>query len=790
MTTSIELHSAPSAASEPEFESALAEVLGAAIEQHGAQQLDEAQALYEIVLDAAPAHAVANYNLGVLHIQRGDPQSAIPRLEAAIGAQPDELQYWASYVDALAQSGQSSSAWLALEMAQKQGLRGPAIDSLIMRLTALDAAKVEAPQGARSAAKETGIALSHESATDPATRPEASTIAAGATGAESAESASAASKPSRQQISQLTTYFNQGRVEEALALSRSMTVEYPRFFLGWKVLGILLHKTGQTVEAIRTLQTAKQFEPEEMEIRRVLSDSLRLQGYAQEAEQECREILEARPDYAEVHRILGMTLQDLGRLEEALAALQKSIELLPDFANGHSTLAIALLEAGRIAEAEWHSRRALELSPRAPHVHEALLFCLTHKQDVDPAALFADHTYFGAMCEAPLRASWPRHRNGRDPERQLSIGFVSGDFIRHPVTAFIEAVITHLARDPSMTIHAYSNHTIEDDVTERMRRAVPNWHFVAGMSDEGLAKKIQDDGIDILIDLSGHTARNRLMTFARKPAPIQASWMGYLNTTGLQAMDYYFADRYYVPDDAAARQFTEKIAYLPAFACFQPELLAPPINTLPALHNGYVTFGSFNRVNKIRPAAIKLWSTLLHAVPTARMQLAAMPNDGKHEQIVEWFANEGIERARLDFRPRAALPVYLQQHHQVDICLDTFPWAGGVTTFQAMWMGVPTLTLPGPLVASRGSMSALSHAGLEAFVANDEADFVAKGVYWANHLNELAEVRAGMRERCAQSPSFNAEVISAGLAASLRTMWRRWCAGETPRTVALPGHSG
>ncbi|BAN21862.1 tetratricopeptide repeat protein [Caballeronia insecticola] len=776
MTTSIELNSAPSAASEPDFEDALAEVLGAAIEQHGAQQLDEAEALYGIVLDAAPAHAIANYNLGVLRMQRGDPQSAIARLEAAIGAQPDEGQYWASYVDALAQSGQSAAAWLALEMAQKQGLRGPAIDTLIVRLTAIEAAKAEAPQGAQTATL-------HESATQPMTVPAPAEVATSAT---TATNASAASKPSRQQISQLTTYFNQARVEEALALAHSMTIEYPNYFLGWKVLGILLHQSGKTVEAIGALQTAKQFEPGEMEIRRVLSDSLRLQGRAQEAEQECREILAARPDYAEVHRILGMTLQDLGRLEEALAALQKAVELTPDFANGHSTLAIALLEAGRIAEAEQHGRRALALNPRAPHVHEALLFCLTHKDDVDPAAVFADHAYFGEMCEAPLRASWPRHRNNRDPERRLNVGFVSGDFIRHPVTAFVEAVITHLTRDPSIIVHAYSNHTIEDEVTARMQRAVPNWHSVAGMSDELLARKIQDDGIDILIDLSGHTARNRLMTFARKPAPIQASWMGYLNTTGLQAMDYYIADRYYVPNEAAARQFTEKIAYLPAYACFQPELLAPPVNALPALHNGYVTFGSFNRVNKVRPAAIKLWSKLLHAVPTARMQLAAMPNDGKHEQIAEWFASEGIERARLDFRPRAALPVYLQQHHQVDINLDTFPWAGGVTTFQSMWMGVPTLTLPGPLVASRGSMSALSHAGLDAFVANDEADFVAKGVYWANHPNELAQLRAGMRERCALSPSFNADVISAGLAASLRTMWRRWCAGETPRTVELP----
>jgi predicted O-linked N-acetylglucosamine transferase (SPINDLY family) len=259
--------------------------------------------------------------------------------------------------------------------------------------------------------------------------------------------------------------------------------------------------------------------------------------------------------------------------------------------------------------------------------------------------------------------------------------------------------------------------------------------------------------------------------------------MGYPGTTGLTAMDYYFADRFHVPAHHAQGQFVEKVAHLPANAPFQPARLAPPVNGLPALHNGYLTFGSFNRINKLQPRAIALWSELLRALPDSRMLLGAMPPDAGCETLIEWFGKEGIARERLDFRTRAGMPVYLQQHHQVDICLDTFPYSGGTTTVHAMWMGVPTITLAGHLMASRGSTAALSFAGLSDFVAKDSADFVAKGVAWANDLTGLAELRASMRSRCAESPMFQPAVIAAGLSASLREMWRRWCAGVAPAAL-------
>jgi predicted O-linked N-acetylglucosamine transferase (SPINDLY family) len=253
--------------------------------------------------------------------------------------------------------------------------------------------------------------------------------------------------------------------------------------------------------------------------------------------------------------------------------------------------------------------------------------------------------------------------------------------------------------------------------------------------------------------------------------------MGYPGTTGLRAMDYYLADRYFLPPGEFDSQFTEKLVYLPASAPFLPDKSAPPVNALPALSKGYVTFGSFNRLTKLRPSVIALWSRLLRALPDARMVLGGMPQEGSYDALVEWFARKGIVRERLSFYARCDTAAYLALHHQVDMCLDTFPYTGGTTTNHALWMGVPTLTLAGHAPPGRQGAAMLGHVGLEAFVAEDAEDFQAKGLSWAGDLAALAAVRAGLRERCEQSPVRRPGAIAAGVESALRTMWQRWCAG-------------
>jgi predicted O-linked N-acetylglucosamine transferase (SPINDLY family) len=358
----------------------------------------------------------------------------------------------------------------------------------------------------------------------------------------------------------------------------------------------------------------------------------------------------------------------------------------------------------------------------------------------------------------------------------LRVGFVSADFRHHAVANYIEPILVHLVRDTQLSLHAYYNYFTEDNVTERLKGRFASWTNTASLSDEALAQKVRDDGIDILIDLSSHTADNRLLTFARKPAPVQVSWIGYPGSTGLKSMDYFLSDKHALPKGQFEDQFTEKIVRMPATAAFLPFKGSPPVNDLPAAKNGYLTFGSFNRPNKISRSVIALWSDLLRAIPNARMVLGSMPEVGQNNVLLQWFAQEGIGAARLSLYPIRPLGEYLALHHEVDICLDTFPYCGGTTSWHAIWMGVPTLTLTGDTVANRTGALILGVVGLDAFVAMDKEDFVSKGVAWAKDIQGLKQLRTGMRKRFLSSPAGQPEVVSNSFAKAMRVMWQRWCA--------------
>jgi predicted O-linked N-acetylglucosamine transferase (SPINDLY family) len=297
------------------------------------------------------------------------------------------------------------------------------------------------------------------------------------------------------------------------------------------------------------------------------------------------------------------------------------------------------------------------------------------------------------------------------------------------------------------------------------------------MPDADLAKKIARVKIDILIDLSGHTGLNRLPCLARKPAPVQASWIGYPGTTGLSAIDYFFADRFYLPHAEFDPQFSEEIVYLPAYAPFLPFQQTPDINALPALTNGFLTFGSFNRPIKINARIVGIWSRLLHALPDSRMILGAMQPDFSY--LAECFEQHGIARERLEFHPRTDVQSYLELHHQVDLCLDTFPYTGITTALNALWMGVPTLTIAGSTPPGRLTTMALYQLELESFVAKDAENFVAKGKAWANNLQDLTDIRCDLRNRINHSILMHPEDIATGLETVLREIWQRWCNNQT-----------
>jgi protein O-GlcNAc transferase len=547
--------------------------------------------------------------------------------------------------------------------------------------------------------------------------------------------------PDQSEVDALLAFYGQGRTTEVEVMAKSLCQRFPKYGFGWKILGVVLQHHGRYEDALAALQTAA----------------------------------ELLPNDDEVQSNLGFALNAQGRFIEAEASYRRAIMIAPSSHFAHCNLGYALYSQGKPAEASF--LRAMELKPGLAEAHSNLLFCLSHNDKVDAASLFVEHLRFGEQIEAPLRASWPQHSNSREPERCLQVGFVSGDLRDHAVANFIEPVLEHLSAYPHLALHAYYNHTSEDHVSVRLQKHLQHWHPVAGLPDDALAEKIRADRIDILIDLSGHTAKNRLLTFARKPAPVQVSWMGYPGTTGLTAMDYFLADRFLLPPGQFDAQFTEKIAYLPAYAPFLPAEDAPEVNALPALSNGYITFGSFNHLSKLSPAVIALWSQLLRALPDSRMMLAGMPMHSQYDALIDWFAEEGIASERLSFYTRCGMTEYLALHQQVDICLDAFPYNGGITTLNALWMGVPTLTLAGHTVAGRAGAGILGHVGLDAFVARDAADFVRKGLSWTNHPSSLASVRARLRERFEQSAMGQPKLVAAGYECALRTMWQRWCTG-------------
>lgn len=783
MTFLYEQPTADTLTPEQQFEHDIVLVLRAALEHHHKEEFDDAQALYQAILEAKPHHADANYNLGVLRVQTGRPADALPHFELVLGMAPQNGQYWVAYINALIDAGQTEAGWLALEMGQQQGLKGQAVDGLIARMATPDAVlpTFAVPVDTNTA----GLTVQVQGdAPAPAAVPETIPEAAAAKA-----TIAAARRVTPQDVSRFTSLYNKGRIEDAAKLARTLTERFPDDGTTWRYLGISLHRLGQYADALPSLYKAAEMLPDELETRTVLCDTLRLTSRYAEAERACRGIIAINPDHAEAHRILGMVVVVQGRVAEGLGYSRRAVELSPENSVVYSSLGVLLLDLGFVQEAEQCFRDGLRVNRADPITHNNYLFALTHNPDVDIDTLLTEHVKFAAIHEDPVRAQWPRHANSRNPGRQLKIGLVSGDLFRHAVASYLMPIMEHLAKDPGLSLHVYNNHILEDDRTEVLRGYADEWHAVTGMPDEQLANRIRADKIDILFDLSGHTGRNRLLTFARKPAPVQVSWIGYPATSGLSAMDYYFADQYAIPFGPTERQFVEKIVHLPSGGTFQPEKNSPPVNILPAMHNGYVTFGSFNRLNKLRPDVIALWAQLLHAVPTSRMLLGAIATPEDEKVFTDWFANEGIARDRLSFRPRTSIPVYLQQHFHVDICLDTFPYTGSTTVLNSLWMGVPTLTIAGQTLSSRAGTTWMSHVGLQSFVAADKQDFVAKGAALAADIPALAAIRTGLRERCMASAAFRPDVVAAGVSRALRIMWERWCAGLPAAAFDVPAEA-
>jgi predicted O-linked N-acetylglucosamine transferase (SPINDLY family) len=541
-------------------------------------------------------------------------------------------------------------------------------------------------------------------------------------------------------------------------------------------LGHLLKGRGELDKAIACYRRAVELKPDFIEACHGLGLALASQGRLDEAVACCRRVLELKPGSAEAHSNLGNALKEQGKLDEAVACYRRALELKPDFVEACSNLGLALGNQGKLDEAVACYRRALELQPGCAAAHSSLLCALQCRTGVTLAALAEAHADYDRRHAAPLGPSPQqtsvRSSEARDPRGRLRLGFVSPDLGRHPVGFFLVRVLENLRREQSETI-CYFDRSAKDDVTHRLQAAATEWRDVIGMSDQQLAEQIRVDRIDILFDLAGHTAHNRLLTFARKPAPIQITWLGYVGTTGLTAIDYLLADRHEVPPGWEA-YYREKVLRLPdGYLCFDPPDEAPPVGPLPALAQGHATFGCFNNRTKITSQAIGVWAEILRRMPRSRLVLKyrGLEGEGIGRDLLAHFAAQGIEPARVDLLGWSPRKELLAHYNGIDLALDTFPYSGGLTTCEALWMGVPVITCPLETFASRHSLSHLSNVHLTETIARNLDDYVDRAVSLASDLPRLVALRAGLRQRTAASPLCDGKRFALHLESILRGVW-------------------
>ncbi len=565
-----------------------------------------------------------------------------------------------------------------------------------------------------------------------------------------------------------------GRLQAAEQIYRQVLAVEPNHAGAHHLLGVIAAQTGKLDEAIVYWRRSIELNPDYAEVYNNLGDALRVQGKVEEAIACCGRALALDPNSAGAHNNLGNALRDRGKPDEAVACYRRALALKPDFAEAHNNLGVVLKNQGNLHEAVACYRRALELKPAFAGAHSNLLMALQYFADVTPAALAEAHAEFDRQHAAPLRGAFAQYENGRACPGRFRVGFVSRDLGRHPVGYYLVCVLENLDKQ-QIEIVCYSDRMGKDDLTRRLQAAATQWREVIGMSDQRLAEQIRADRIDILFDLAGHTARNRLLVFARQPAPVQISWAGYVGTTGLKAMDYLLADRYEVPP-GAERHYQERVLRMPqGYVCYDPPAYAPPVAPLPARERGQVTFGCFNNPAKVTPQVIEVWARILRRVPDARLVLKFNGwNEGSvARRFAEMFAARSIDRGRLELLGASPHAELLAEYHRIDLALDPFPYNGGLTTCEALWMGVPVMTCPGETFASRHSLSHLSNVGLTETIARDLDEYVELAVSLAGDLPRLATLRTGLRERMAASPLCDGKRFATDFLSLLHEVWER-----------------
>jgi predicted O-linked N-acetylglucosamine transferase (SPINDLY family) len=561
------------------------------------------------------------------------------------------------------------------------------------------------------------------------------------------------------------------RVDQAIDCCRQAIFLKPDYPAAYNSLGNACKEKGDFDQAIVSYQRAIALRPDYSLAHYHLGNVWRIKGECDRAIECYHRTVASAPTFAQAHNNLGNALKDKGRLDEAIACYQRALEINPNHSEAHNNLGVVWMDKGRLHEAMACYDRALALNPNDAAAADNRLYALHFLPDAGPEEIFHAHCQWDRQFAQPLYKPAASHENDRTADRPLRIGYVSADFRLHSVAFFLLPLLEATDRR-RFHVTCYAADSRSDEITARMRRGVDDWRTLVGLDDEQAAAQIRRDRIDILVDLAGHTFGNRLLLFARRPAPVQATYLGYPDTTGMQAMDWRLTDAR--ADPPGSEQFcTEQLMRLPRTAwCFSPLFADVPLHK-PA-HSG-VVFGSFGIFRKINDRLLRWWAEILRHVPHSHLFIKnrAVADELVAQELRRKFQAMDVLPDRLILSPpQQSIEQHLAAYGQVDIALDTFPYHGATTTCEAMWMGVPVVTLAGRAHVSRVGVSLLGSVGLNELIARDEREYVRIAVDLARDARRLRELQATLRTRMQTSPLMNAASFARDVESAYRRMWR------------------
>ena len=569
----------------------------------------------------------------------------------------------------------------------------------------------------------------------------------------------------------------QGQLDDAIAAYRRAVELRPDFAEAWNNLAQVLGQRLQTDGSIAAYRQVAALRRDSADAQFNLANALGSAGRWDEAIAAYRQAVTLRPNFAQAFSNLGAALRARGEADQAIAAYQKALTIQPDHPHVKSNLANALRDCGRLDESLACYREVMASSGDW-RVAGNYLYALYLHPDYDAKRIYDEHASWNAKFARPLKEQIVSHGNERSRirastgsvESRLRIGYVSPDFRSHCQALFVAPLLSNHDRK-SFEVICYSDVAAPDELTRRLQGYSEGWRNIVGMSDQQVADLIRRDRIDVLVDLTVHMAGNRLPVFARKPAPVQVTWLGYPGTTGLETMDYRLSDPYLDPPGLGDAFYSEKTVRLPdTFWCYDP-MSAEPTSALPALRNGFITFGCLNNFCKLNHGTLELWAQILREVANSRLVLLA-PGGSPREDVLKTLRGQDIDPARVEFVPRQSRADYLKVYHQIDLGLETFPYNGHTTTLDAVWMGIPVPTMPGRTAVARGGASILSNLGLQSLIARSASEYASIVADLARDRERLAQLRAGLRAKMQSSPLMDAPRFARSVESAYRLMWQ------------------